>query len=271
MRLRFCGVRGSTPATGADFDRVGGNTSCIAVYPNGSPVPTVVLDAGTGLRFVTDLIDGGPFVGTILLSHLHWDHVQGIPFFRAGDRPDSSVRVKMPDNGAPGLDTMAQVMTPPHFPIRPDELQGAWRFDAIGEGSFEAEGVQVLAREVPHKGGRTYGYRLTTEAGSVAYIPDHRPATSGPGAAAAEALAADVDVLIHNAQFTEQERAIAELYGHSTVDEALDLAARCRVRELHLFHHSPTRTDQLIDGIVSSIPDGPAMVAVACEGDEITL
>jgi ribonuclease BN (tRNA processing enzyme) len=97
VRLHFCGVRGSTPAPGAEFVRYGGNTSCVAVaHDNGAP-PTLILDAGTGIRRVTALLAGQPFTGTILLTHLHWDHVQGLPFFRAGDREDATVRLLLPD------------------------------------------------------------------------------------------------------------------------------------------------------------------------------
>ena len=92
MRLHLCGVRGSTPAPGPDFVEIGGHTSCIAIARDEDAHPTLVLDAGTGLRTVTCLLGERPFDGTILLTHLHWDHTQGLPFFRAGDRPDAGVR-----------------------------------------------------------------------------------------------------------------------------------------------------------------------------------
>jgi phosphoribosyl 1,2-cyclic phosphodiesterase len=97
VRLEFCGVRGSTPAPGADFVRYGGHTSCVAVAHDGAALPTLILDAGTGVRRVTTLLAGQPFTGTILLTHLHWDHVQGLPFFRAGDRDDAQVTLLLPD------------------------------------------------------------------------------------------------------------------------------------------------------------------------------
>ena len=94
MRVHLCGVRGSTPAPGAEFVRYGGHTSCLAVGHDDGPVPTLILDAGTGLRRVTALLDGRPFDGTILLTHLHWDHVHGLPFFRGGDREDARVTLR---------------------------------------------------------------------------------------------------------------------------------------------------------------------------------
>jgi phosphoribosyl 1,2-cyclic phosphodiesterase len=97
VRLTFCGVRGSTPAPGPDFVRYGGHTSCVAVAHDGA-APTLLLDAGTGVRRVTSLLAGQPFTGMILLTHLHWDHVQGLPFFRAGDRDDARVTLLLPDH-----------------------------------------------------------------------------------------------------------------------------------------------------------------------------
>ena len=134
MKLRFCGVRGSTPAPGPDFVRVGGHTSCLAVWPDGSTLPRLILDAGTGIRAVTPLLGGRPFRGTVLLTHLHWDHVQGLPFFRAGDRDDAVVDLLLPDEGVPAASLLARAMSPPHFPIRPEGLRGTWRFGTVREG-----------------------------------------------------------------------------------------------------------------------------------------
>ena len=99
MRLLVCGVRGSTPAPGPEFVRYGGNTSCVAVLSDADEVPRLVLDAGTGLQRLSRELGGAPFVGTILLGHLHWDHTHGMPFFPAGNRKESSVRLLLPDQG----------------------------------------------------------------------------------------------------------------------------------------------------------------------------
>src|SRR2546425_1164235 len=128
----ICGVRGSTPSPGPQFVRYGGNTSCIALAQNGQ-APRLVLDAGTGLQRLTPLLDGRPFRGSILLGHLHWDHTHGLPFFSAGDRPDAEVTLVMPAQGDPA-NVLARVMSPPHFPIKPAELRGRWRFLGIQEG-----------------------------------------------------------------------------------------------------------------------------------------
>ena len=142
MKLTFLGVRGSTPAPGADFVEFGGHTSCVAITPDGASVPSLILDAGTGLRMLTPLLDGAAFHGSILLSHLHWDHMQGIPFFVAGDRDDAEVDVFVPaQDGRSGRDLVAQAMQPPAFPITPDGLRGRWTFTAIDPGTSTDRGV----------------------------------------------------------------------------------------------------------------------------------
>jgi len=260
VRLLFCGVRGSTPAPGPDFVRVGGHTSCVALAHDDEAF-TLLLDAGTGIRRVTDHLAGRAFNGTLLLTHLHWDHVQGLPFFAAGDREGSEVRVFLPEQVGPDgrtrepADVLALAMSPPHFPIGPDGLRGEWRFEALKPGSYEIEGFEVRAFDVPHKGGRTFGYRITEGDTSVAYVPDHLPADATNAEIAREC--AGVDLLIHDAQFVATERVVADLYGHATVDDALNLAERCGARRLALFHHSPARADDDVDAIVrAAIDDG---------------
>ena len=116
--MQLLGVRGSTPAPGPDFVRFGGHTSCLALTPEGGAVPTLVLDAGTGLRSLTQALGGGVFDGSIVLSHLHWDHVQGLPFFGAGDREGARVDLYLPDqDGESARDLLARSFSPPSFPI----------------------------------------------------------------------------------------------------------------------------------------------------------
>jgi phosphoribosyl 1,2-cyclic phosphodiesterase len=258
VRLLFCGVRGSTSAPGAEFVRVGGHTSCVALAHDGQPW-TLALDAGTGIRRITDHLDGGAFSGSVVLTHLHWDHVQGLPFFAAGDRDDAHVRVVMPDQidaGGRALDpaaVLALAMSPPHFPIGPDGLRGEWTFESVKPGSHRIEGFEVVAFDVPHKGGRTYGYRVSDGSSSIAYLPDHCPQADTTPAIARECEG--VDLLLHDAQFLEHERVVADLYGHATVGDAIDLARRCNAGRLALFHHSPARRDDEVDAIGTAAID----------------
>lgn len=251
-------MRGSTPAPGPQFVRYGGHTSCIAVRRGPDQAPQLILDAGTGLRMLTPLLQDAPLQGTILLSHLHWDHVQGLPFCAAADRPDSEVHVLLPQQaagtsgaGASGRDLVASFMAPPAFPITPEGLLGRWDFTAIAPGSLDCRGFAVDAFDVAHKGGRTLGYRVEHAGRSLAYLPDHAPAAGVSPATLAGIR--DVDLLIHDAQFLDSERARADDYGHATVQDAIDLALRAGARALLLFHHGPHRTDAAIDAIMAQV------------------
>jgi phosphoribosyl 1,2-cyclic phosphodiesterase len=268
VRVRFLGVRGSTPAPGADYVRYGGHTSCVAVTPDGGDRPTLVLDAGTGLRTLTGLLDGASYDGSIVLSHLHWDHMQGIPFFAAGDRDDSRVDLYVPaQDGRSGRDLLAQSLAPPAFPITPEGLRGTWGFHALEVGSHQIEGFTVSAVQIEHKGGRTFALRVDDEHGSMAYLPDHAPA-AGMSDELTEMLEG-VDVLVHDAQFLEGERPVAVDYGHATVQDSLKLGVSCSAGTVVLFHHSPVRSDEALDEIATWAPGllvGGPTVVVAREG-----
>ncbi len=278
MRVHFCGVRGSTPAPGPEFVRYGGNTSCVAIA-RGDEDPTLLLDAGTGLSRVTSLLDGRPFTGTILLGHLHWDHTHGLPFFRSGDQDDAVVRVLLPaQEGGTAAELLARAMSPPHFPIGPRELRGRWSFDHVQEGRHEIEGFTVHAREIPHKGGRMFGYRVSDAAHAVAYLSDHHPGSLGNGPSgfgpfheAAVSLARGADMLIHDAQYTAEEYSSRRTFGHSTVDYAVGLAEEAGVGQVVLFHHDPRRTDSDLDLIAASWVSSSVRVVVAREEQTVRL
>ena len=253
MKVQLLGVRGSTPAPGADFVRYGGHTSCVAITAEGGDRPTLVLDAGTGLRSLTALLDGAAFDGSIVLSHLHWDHMQGLPFFAAGDRDAARVDLYVPaQDDRSGRDLLAQSFAPPSFPITPEGLHGSWEFHALEPGTHKIQGMTVTAVEIEHKGGRTFRLRVEDEHGSLAYLPDHAPATATPAERdRAVALSRDVDVLLHGAPFDEPERATADAFGHATVDDAIAIAADAGVGHLVLVHHGPDRTDHALTDLVA--------------------
>ncbi len=285
MKVHFCGVRGSTPATGIDFVRYGGDTQCLALTHEGAAAPTLLLDAGTGLKSVTGLLGGASFTGTILLSHLHWDHVLGLPFFSAADRPDANVTVVIPEqeSGEDAAQVLSGVMSPPFFPIGPTELRGEWAFGTVPPGERQIEGFTVLAREIPHKGGRTFGYRVSDGRSTLAYLPDHCPTELGPGEdgfgayhPAALELAAQADVLVHDAQLFPSELSSEAVYGHALADYAVELAMRAHARSVVLIHHRHTRTDDALDGLArrlgrDSSDGGAPNVSVAVQGSALDL
>ncbi len=284
MRVTFCGVRGSTPAPGPDFVRYGGHTSCVAVAPDGGR-PSLLLDGGTGLMRVTELLGAAPFDGTLLLGHLHWDHTHGIPFFKSGNSHGSRVDVLLPEQvpGRPGdaHATLARCFSPPHFPVEPRELAGGWTFAEIAEGTRSLEGFEVLAREIPHKGGRTFGYRVSDAGGTIAYLSDHSPTGLGPGPdglgerhEAALALARDADLLITDAQHLAAQFPDVAFLGHASVEYDVELAVEAGVRTLVLFHHDPWRTDDEVDALLELAREraaGRVEVVAAREGLEVPL
>jgi phosphoribosyl 1,2-cyclic phosphodiesterase len=258
--------------------RYGGHTSCVALSHAGA-APTLLIDAGTGIRRATALLDGAAFDGTILLSHLHWDHVHGLPFFTAADRDDARVDVNLPDqeDGSAAVEVLSRGMSPPHFPVRPDELRGRWSFANLAPGVSEFEGFTVTVEEIPHKGGRTFGFRVSDGRVSIAYLSDHCPTAFGPGPDgwgeyhdAAIALAEGADVLIHDAQLVKEELAAEAYFGHAAAEYAVALGRRSDVGKVVLFHHKPDRTDDALDELSRRFDKDPR-VTVGTESTVIDL
>jgi ribonuclease BN (tRNA processing enzyme) len=269
------------PVSGAQYARIGQHTSCLAVA-HGNGLPTLILDAGTGVQFAAQSFGARAFHGSIVLSHLHWDHVQGLPFLSPADRADARVTLLLPEQGPPAAELLARMMSPPFFPIGPDRLRGRWSIGSYDEGTRSVEGFEILAREVPHGGGRTMGLRVSDGRSALAYIPDHGPQALGPGEdglgpfhEAACTLARGADVLIHDAQYTAAEFPERAGFGHAAAEYAVGLAAHCGVPRVVLFHHDPCRTDDQLDEIAAALarPTGPVgpSVTLATEGTVIEL
>jgi phosphoribosyl 1,2-cyclic phosphodiesterase len=248
VNVTFFGVRGSTPCACDATRRYGGNTACVALQVPGED--PIVLDMGTGLRFFgeTQPTDG-TFRGTALVSHLHWDHIQGLPFFVPVLRDGAvfDVYAPKPPQGTVA-DTFDLFMTAPYFPITVRQLPGDVRFHDVREETFAVGRARVTARSIPHIG-LTYGYRIEWDGIVVAYLPDHQQPNEG-GFEVADSvleLADGVDLLIHDSQYTPSEFALKSTWGHCTYDYALWVAKRAAVKRLALFHHDPGRTDDALD------------------------
>ncbi len=249
--VTFHGVRGSTPCHGSEIVRYGGNTSCVSVsVPGHDPI---LFDLGTGLRYFGAQHAGDlPFRGSCLLSHLHWDHIQGLPFFTPLLQDGAKVDVYAP--AQPGGITVEQVFAetikPPLFPIHYGLLPGNVHFHEIVDGEFDIGEVRVTVRAIPHIG-HTLGYRLTWRGASVAYLSDHQMPQDGSLSATPGAieLCAGADLVIHDAQYTVAEFERKRDWGHCTVDYAVWLAAEAGARRLALFHHDPTHEDDVMDTI----------------------
>jgi phosphoribosyl 1,2-cyclic phosphodiesterase len=278
IRVVFNGVRGSTPCAGPEYAHFGGQSSCVALESENAP--PIIFDLGTGLRPYSRRSDG-EFHGTALLSHLHWDHVQGLPFFTPLHHEGSSLDIfgpRQPDS--PLGEVFAQMMRPPFFPITPSQLTGDVRFHGTGEDDFPVGQAKVRSRWVRHVG-PTLGFRVDLNGVSVAYIPDH-----GPGCHPEHAddhipheileLCDGVDVLIHDAQHTNAEYEPKRHWGHCTVDYAVHVARESGARRLVLFHHDPAHSDADLVAIERAASDyaahiGAPDVTAGYEGLEIEL
>ncbi len=207
-----------------------------------------ILDLGTGLRtYGATQSNGGPYRAVSLVSHLHWDHIQGLPFFSPVLRADAHLDVYAP--AVPdGLDaTVDRFMCHPFFPVSIGELPGTIVFHEIAPGRHLIGDTEVTAAEVPHIG-PTNGYRLERHGVSVAYIPDHQQPVDGSHSASAPVLdlCRGVDLLIHDAQYLPHEFRAKSTWGHCTVEYACWLAREAGARRLALFHHDPSHDDTVM-------------------------
>lgn len=252
--VSFHGVRGSTPCSCPTVQRYGGNTSCVSVEAEGHD--PIVFDLGTGLRpWGCSMAPADPVTVHALVTHMHWDHVQGLPFFTPLQSPETVLNVFGPGDGDLSMaETFGRFMCPPFFPIRSVDLPAAVRFHDTHHETFELDGTEVMVRPVPHTG-RTNGYRVTRNGVSVAYVPDHQEPIGRPDHVddAVLELCDGVDLLIHDAQLWQDELHAKATWGHCTPEYALEVAAQSGVRSLALFHHDPGHTDEDLDEMTERI------------------
>lgn len=263
MQLTFHGVRGSTPCHGPEVERYGGNTSCVSLQAPGQ-VP-VVFDLGTGLRYFGEATPlEGPFRGVALVSHFHWDHVQGLPFFAPMLSAGAHLDIYGPHqaDGRPVAEVFADMLKPPVFPVTLQQLPASFGFHDVGDDDLMINGWQVRSRFIPHNG-PTLGFRVTWQGRSVAYLSDHQQPLDGTHAITdgARQLADGVDVLIHDAQYTPAEFVERAHWGHCTAEHALWVASEVGAKQLVLFHFDPRRTDDELDAQLE-----PLRVAGAARG-----
>jgi phosphoribosyl 1,2-cyclic phosphodiesterase/CheY-like chemotaxis protein len=270
--LRFWGVRGSIPTPGPTTIVYGGNTSCIEVRADGE---LIVLDAGSGIRPLGMQL-AAEFKGkalnlTLLISHTHWDHIQGFPFFAPAYNPKNQIRVLAYEGAQKGLEaTLSSQMESPYFPIAMREMPGNIDIQELKDMTFHIGSVKVHATFLNHPG-VCAGYRLYTNSGSIAYLPDHEPfqrfrahsnGKNGPASEEAQQFARqcdqklidfirDADVVVLDSQYEEHEYATHVGWGHSCVDDSVALAASASAKRLILFHHDPTHDDAQIARMVS--------------------
>ena len=218
----------------------------------------ILLDMGTGLRrFGLTLPRDGSFRGSALVTHLHWDHVQGLPFFAPILAPGAQLDVYGPGQDLCSLDeAFHHFVCPPYFPVTIEELYGRIRFHDVTDSDIEINGAKVRIRPVPHVGA-TNGYRVETGGKTIAYLSDHQMPLDGSHAVTDEVLELcdGADLVIHDAQYTRAEFAEKSYWGHCTVEYAVFVAEQAGAKRLALFHHDPAHDDDEVDTLLQQARD----------------
>ena len=250
MRIKIWGCRGSIPSPGCDTNKYGGNTTCVEVrLKDGS---LIVIDAGTGIRCLgnTLLKARGPKKVHLLLTHAHWDHLQGFPFFVPAYMEEYSIIVR---GGRPAKQSLeaflAHQMDPPYFPVPFRDLKASFDFRQENGQSLSIGKVEIIPIPLKHPNGG-YGYKFIEGDKTFVFLTDNEIGFDHPGGlpdAEYAAICRNADLLIHDGQYTEQEYEISRGWGHSTFRAVTDLSISADVKRLGIFHHDPRHLDQDLD------------------------
>ena len=273
MRVTFWGVRGSTPCPSESNRRYGGNTACVTLEVDGEA--PIILDLGTGLRFFgeTQPLDGS-FKGTALITHIHWDHVQGLPFFVPINQPGAQLTICGRHDDGTLQQAFEDFMRPPYFPVRPTDLCGEISYRDLTSTELDWGRAHITVRDVPHTGA-TNGYRVEIDGVVIAYISDHQqPVDGGPIADSVLELCEGADLVIHDAQYEPHEFAVKSTWGLCTVEFAVQVAAAAGAKRLALFHHDPSHDDAIVDRLLveaTAFAEGTSVVEVIAAAERTTI
>lgn len=260
MQVTFWGVRGSIATSGPEVARFGGNTACVEVEAEGQ---RLILDAGTGIRPLGQRIMAEsreterPVAATLLFTHLHWDHIQGFPFFAPAFVPGAELRLYGPvgSDGAELLEeALARQMRPPSFPVPLSAMGSAMRFSSLaGETDLEIGPFGISTRTLDHPQG-CLGYRIVAGGKSLCFATDVELEDGGEAEEKLADFARDVDLLVCDAQYTPDEYEgrsgmSRRGWGHSTFVSATRAARLAGVARLALFHHDPSHDDSFVQAM----------------------
>jgi phosphoribosyl 1,2-cyclic phosphodiesterase len=275
MKVQFWGVRGSIASFNPQQSRVGGNTACVEVQSQGV---RLILDAGTGIRALGDQMAQEPHPrATLLFSHLHWDHVQGFPFFRPAYLPSAELTLIGPEPlGARGLRaTLERQMSPPNFPVPLGAMRAKLAFEAARPGqAIELGPFRVTPFALPHPQD-CLGYRIEADGAVFVFATDVELSAAGLTPEISRAIER-ADLLALDAQYTPEEYAghsgpSKKGWGHSTMMDAAQVASALNVRRLLLFHHDPSRDDAQVDAMVAEAQRVFPATEAAREGEAVEL
>lgn len=274
-RVSFHGVRGSTPFSAASHVAFGGNTCCVVVdIPGESPI---ILDMGSGAFSYALSLGNQALQATALLTHLHWDHVAGLPFFGPVLCPEGALEMfGPPDENMTFEQAIRGLITPPYFPVTIDDFPGELTIHDCWNEDLVVSGVKVRALPVPHTSA-TSGYRLEIGDSVVTYIPDHQEPVDDPTVVAPSVLelADGADLLIHDGQYPRDLFEQRATWGHSTPSYAIEVARQANVKSLALFSHDPLHTDEKLAEMEAQAQQSPAAAGInvfsAREGMQIDL
>ncbi len=283
--IRFWGVRGSIPTPGPETVRIGGNTSCVEIRADDE---LIILDAGSGLRplgraLAVEFADSSARA-TLLITHTHWDHIQGFPFFVPAYNPRNHIRVLGFEGARNDLQaTLAGQMESPYFPIALAQMPGNIVIEELKSLDFSVGSIAVKACHVNHPG-VCVGYRLETKSGSICYIPDHESSPQNsqePDSVNAHIeekvvdFIRDAEVLILDSQYTKDEYRTHVGWGHGCLDDVVRVAQAANVKQLFLFHHDPAHDDDFLEGMLEHAQKLAAQsglkVSLAKEGESVVL
>lgn len=255
MKISIKGVRGSHPTAGNETSYFGGNTPCVAVLKDGWKL---ILDGGSGLQKVT-IPDKKIKRVDILLTHLHFDHIQGLGFFRPLFDPSMEVHIWAPASANGTLHSrLSRYLSPPLFPVLIRELPCQLILHDVSNSSFEIGPFSIESRYVIHPG-PTVGYRISAGRSVLAYVPDHEPALGPDGILSDKKwisgfdIVNQADLLLHDAQYTKEEYKTRVGWGHSSFEDTIKLATIADVKRLLLFHHDPSHNDARLHEIYAEL------------------
>lgn len=278
MRVTMWGTRGSIATPGPETARYGGNTSCVSV--EGENGTYLVLDAGTGVRVCGSAIPASVKRVDILLTHLHMDHIIGLGFFPPLGRPGVEVHIWGPRSAGGDLKArLTRYLSPPLFPVRLRDLPAEVTLHEIAAADVTIGEFRVRSGFVTHPD-PALGFRIERNGRSLAYIPDHEPALGtrdfplAPQWTSGHRIAAGVDLLIHDSQYTRAEYDEKVGWGHSSIDHSIAFAQQAGVGELLLFHHDPSHDDASLTALVEDAAEraGDSLpTSAAAEGAVIAL